>query len=44
MTKPLIEISGLYKIFGPKPKTVIERVKQGRAKTKFCLIRVIPLV
>ncbi|WP_447472002.1 quaternary amine ABC transporter ATP-binding protein [Vibrio harveyi] len=32
MTKPLIEISGLYKIFGPKPKTVIERVKQGQSK------------
>lgn len=32
MTKPLIEISGLFKIFGPKPKTVIERVKQGQSK------------
>ncbi|MFM2612881.1 quaternary amine ABC transporter ATP-binding protein [Vibrio campbellii] len=32
MTKPLIEISRLYKIFGPKPKTVIERVKQGQSK------------
>ncbi|MHA2796784.1 quaternary amine ABC transporter ATP-binding protein [Vibrio harveyi] len=32
MTKPLIEISGLYKIFGPKPKTVIEQVKQGQSK------------
>ncbi|WP_045374403.1 quaternary amine ABC transporter ATP-binding protein [Vibrio campbellii] len=32
MTKPLIEISGLYKIFGPKPKTVIERIKQGQSK------------
>ncbi|BFN34624.1 glycine betaine/L-proline ABC transporter ATP-binding protein [Vibrio harveyi] len=32
MTKPLIEISGLYKIFGPQPKTVIERVKQGQSK------------
>ncbi|HDM8052131.1 quaternary amine ABC transporter ATP-binding protein [Vibrio harveyi] len=32
MTKPLIEISGLYKIFGPKPKTVIARVKQGQSK------------
>ena len=32
MTKPLIEISALYKIFGPKPKTVIERVKQGQSK------------
>ncbi len=32
MTKPLIEISGLYKIFGPKPKTVIERVKQSQSK------------
>ncbi|WP_343291435.1 glycine betaine/L-proline ABC transporter ATP-binding protein [Vibrio harveyi] len=34
MTKPLIEISGLYKIFGPKPKTVIERVKQGQSKNQ----------
>ncbi|WP_061035378.1 MULTISPECIES: quaternary amine ABC transporter ATP-binding protein [Vibrio] len=32
MTKPLIEISGLYKIFGPKPQTVIDRVKQGQSK------------
>ena len=32
MTKPLIEISGLYKVFGPKPKSVIERVKQGDSK------------
>ena len=32
MTETLIEISGLYKIFGPKPKTVIERVKQGQSK------------
>ncbi|MCG9608573.1 glycine betaine/L-proline ABC transporter ATP-binding protein [Vibrio harveyi] len=32
MTKPLIEISGLYKIFGPKPKTVIERIKQDQSK------------
>lgn len=34
MTKPLIEISGLYKVFGPKPKSVIERVKQGDSKDK----------
>ena len=32
MTKPLIEISGLYKIFGPKPDTVIELIKQGQTK------------
>ncbi|NOH50112.1 glycine betaine/L-proline ABC transporter ATP-binding protein [Vibrio rotiferianus] len=32
MTKPLIEISGLYKIFGPKPNSVIDRVKQGQSK------------
>ncbi|WP_045408093.1 quaternary amine ABC transporter ATP-binding protein [Vibrio jasicida] len=32
MTKPLIEISGLYKIFGPKPQTVIDRVKQEQSK------------
>ncbi|NOH22023.1 quaternary amine ABC transporter ATP-binding protein [Vibrio europaeus] len=34
MTKPLIEISGLYKVFGQKPKSVIERVKQGDSKDK----------
>ena len=32
MTKPLIEISGLYKIFGRKPNSVIDRVKQGQSK------------
>ncbi|HCZ9049380.1 TPA: glycine betaine/L-proline ABC transporter ATP-binding protein [Vibrio alginolyticus] len=32
MTSPLIEISGLYKIFGPKPNSVIERVKLGHSK------------
>lgn len=32
MTKPLIEISGLYKVFGQKPKSVMERVKQGDSK------------
>ncbi|PFG57752.1 glycine betaine/proline transport system ATP-binding protein [Vibrio sp. ES.051] len=32
MTSPLIEISGLYKIFGPKPQSVIERVKSGQSK------------
>ncbi|WP_159651237.1 quaternary amine ABC transporter ATP-binding protein [Vibrio atypicus] len=32
MTKPLIEISGLYKVFGRKPKSVMERVKQGESK------------
>jgi glycine betaine/proline transport system ATP-binding protein len=32
MTKPLIEISGLYKIFGPKPQSVVERVKAGQSK------------
>ncbi|CAH1541737.1 glycine betaine ABC transporter ATP binding subunit ProV [Vibrio jasicida] len=34
MTKPLIEISGLYKIFGRKPNSVIDRVKQGQSKDK----------
>lgn len=34
MTKPLIEISGLYKVFGPKPQSVIDRVKQGESKDK----------
>ncbi|MEF1282158.1 ATP-binding cassette domain-containing protein, partial [Vibrio fortis] len=32
MTKPLIEISGLYKVFGPKPKSVIERIHNGQNK------------
>ena len=32
MTEPLIEISGLYKIFGAKPNSVIERVKNGESK------------
>lgn len=32
MTKPLIEISGLYKVFGQKPHTVMSRVKQGESK------------
>ncbi|NRF61290.1 quaternary amine ABC transporter ATP-binding protein [Vibrio coralliilyticus] len=34
MTKPLIEISGLYKVFGRKPKSVMERVKAGESKDK----------
>lgn len=34
MTKPLIEISGLYKVFGEKPHTVMPRVKQGESKDK----------
>tara|TARA_Y100001960_G_scaffold286158_1_gene323278 strand:+ start:2273 stop:3499 length:1227 start_codon:yes stop_codon:yes gene_type:complete len=32
MTKPLIEISGLYKVFGPKAASVMERVKRGDSK------------
>ncbi|MGF1697828.1 glycine betaine/L-proline ABC transporter ATP-binding protein [Vibrio lamellibrachiae] len=32
MTKPLIEIRGLYKVFGPKPHSVIDRVKAGVSK------------
>ncbi|MGD8170762.1 quaternary amine ABC transporter ATP-binding protein [Vibrio sp. TRT 21S02] len=32
MTKPLIEISGLYKVFGAKPKSVMSRVKEGQSK------------
>ena len=32
MTKPLISISGLYKIFGPKPASVLDMVKQGASK------------
>ena len=32
MTKPLIEISGLYKVFGPKPMSVMNRVKNGEHK------------
>ncbi|MGF1837687.1 quaternary amine ABC transporter ATP-binding protein [Vibrio atlanticus] len=32
MTKPLIEISGLYKVFGPKPMSVMNRVQNGEHK------------
>ncbi|MDG3086252.1 glycine betaine/L-proline ABC transporter ATP-binding protein [Vibrio hannami] len=32
MTKPLIKISGLYKVFGPKPQDVLPLVKQGLSK------------
>ena len=34
MTKPLIEISGLYKVFGRKPQSVMDRVKAGESKDK----------
>jgi glycine betaine/proline transport system ATP-binding protein len=32
MTKPLIEISGLYKVFGSKPASILPHVKQGLSK------------
>jgi glycine betaine/proline transport system ATP-binding protein len=32
MTKPLISISGLYKVFGPKPASVLDMVKEGATK------------
>ncbi len=32
MTSPLIEVSGLYKVFGPKPQQVMSRVKSGDSK------------
>ncbi|MDA0118191.1 quaternary amine ABC transporter ATP-binding protein [Vibrio sp. T11.5] len=32
MTEPLIEISGLYKVFGHKPESVMARVKAGESK------------
>ncbi|MEZ8194207.1 MULTISPECIES: quaternary amine ABC transporter ATP-binding protein [Vibrio] len=32
MTKPLIEISGLSKVFGPKPLSVMNRIKHGESK------------
>ncbi|GAB2644717.1 quaternary amine ABC transporter ATP-binding protein [Vibrio panuliri] len=32
MTKPLIEITGLYKVFGRAPKSVMEQVKRGDSK------------
>ncbi|WP_162048529.1 quaternary amine ABC transporter ATP-binding protein [Vibrio taketomensis] len=32
MTKPLIEITGLYKVFGRAPHTVMEQVKRGDTK------------
>lgn len=34
MSKCLIKVSGLYKIFGPKPKSVIKRVKDGQDKAQ----------
>lgn len=32
MTKPLIKVTNLYKIFGPKPDTVLPMVKDGLSK------------
>ncbi|MDA0149878.1 quaternary amine ABC transporter ATP-binding protein [Vibrio sp. LaRot3] len=32
MTDTLIEISGLYKVFGPAPHSVMDQVKQGASK------------
>ncbi len=32
MTNPLIEVSGLYKVFGPHPEKVMPLVKQGLSK------------
>ncbi|MDN3611150.1 quaternary amine ABC transporter ATP-binding protein [Vibrio ostreicida] len=32
MTKPLIEINGLYKVFGHKPQSIMARVKAGESK------------
>ncbi|WP_261817644.1 quaternary amine ABC transporter ATP-binding protein [Vibrio gallicus] len=32
MTKTLIKIEGLYKIFGPKPESILPMVKQGATK------------
>lgn len=32
MTKTLIKISGLYKVFGPKPETILPMVKEGASK------------
>jgi glycine betaine/proline transport system ATP-binding protein len=32
MTKPLIEISGLYKVFGSNPTSIIPRIAQGESK------------
>ncbi|WP_260260543.1 quaternary amine ABC transporter ATP-binding protein [Vibrio intestinalis] len=32
MTDTLIEISGLYKVFGPNPHSVMDQVKQGASK------------
>ncbi|OLQ94576.1 glycine betaine/L-proline ABC transporter ATP-binding protein [Vibrio ponticus] len=34
MTKPLIEITGLYKVFGQAPHSVMEQVKRGDSKDK----------
>ncbi|WP_117232606.1 quaternary amine ABC transporter ATP-binding protein [Vibrio maerlii] len=32
MTKPLITISNLYKVFGPKPKTILPMIENGASK------------
>ena len=32
MTKPLIKISGLYKVFGPNPASVLPKVREGLSK------------
>lgn len=32
MTKPLIKVTGLYKIFGPKPDSILSMVKKGASK------------
>ncbi len=32
MTKPLVTISNLYKVFGPKPKTILPMIKNGESK------------
>ncbi len=32
MTNSLVEITGLYKIFGPNPLSVVDKVKLGESK------------
>ncbi len=43
MTKPLTEISGLFKVFGPKLLSVMDRVKNGEYKDAILADTVIPL-
>ena len=34
MSGPLIRIDGLFKVFGPRPETVMDQVRAGAAKAE----------